>query len=163
MQTHAWILIGSHSSNAPVLKLNKLIKKHAGWKRDRVETDWKEELDERKPLPTISWTILLLALTSWDKKLEIPISCPDAKACFFWSIGQLLLYVQPPQIELLRVSLNTPSSYYNPYVEMERKKHLPFCQCPETKKNEVSAGLFATQEQKNQYSLRTTRKKILWK
>ena len=67
-------------ANAPVLKLNKLIKKHAGWKRDRVETDWKEELDERKPLPTISWTILLLALTSWDKKLEIPISCPDAKA-----------------------------------------------------------------------------------
>ena len=25
-------------------------------------------------------TILLLALTSWDKKLEIPIPCPDAKA-----------------------------------------------------------------------------------
>ena len=69
---------------------------------------------------------------------------------------------QPPQIELLRVSLNTPSSYYNPYVEMERKKHLPFASV-QKQKNEVSAGLFATQEQKNQYSLRMTRKKILWK
>ena len=33
-----------------------------------------------KATPEHNGTILLLALTSWDKKLEIHIPCPDAKA-----------------------------------------------------------------------------------
>ena len=37
--------------------------------------------------PEHNGTILLLALTSWDKKLEIHIPCPDAKATQLCSLN----------------------------------------------------------------------------
>ena len=37
-------------------------------------------MKDKEVTPEHNGTILLLALTSWDKKLEIHIPCPDAKA-----------------------------------------------------------------------------------
>ena len=52
-------------------------KTHLAWKRKRIS---KKKVKDKEATTEHDGTILLLALTSWDKKLKIHIPCPDAKA-----------------------------------------------------------------------------------
>ena len=53
---------------------------HIARKRKRNS---KKKVKDKEATPEHNGTILLLALTLWDEKLEIHIPCPDAKALFF--------------------------------------------------------------------------------
>ena len=64
LQTHAWILVGSDSSKCSSQANLAYISMLAVWNKDRVETDWKEELDERSHSQQSNGTILLLATIS---------------------------------------------------------------------------------------------------
>ena len=67
----------------------KLKKTHLAWKRKII---CKKKVKDKEATPEHNGTILLLALTSWDKKLEIHITCPDAKAMF--SISKLSTFFE---------------------------------------------------------------------
>ena len=82
---NSWTVPGSYKSTSLdsqyrlISYMLALIITYLAWKRKRIS---KKKVKDNEATPEHNGTILLLALTSGDKKLEIHIPCPDAKAVF---------------------------------------------------------------------------------